>query len=227
MEVFNDIDDAIVNLFRIVRDPASAEELQALVELTPFGRTEFVRCITKTDKQLSDVEKARRFLMRSFGAFATLAKPRNKLFDGMFSSVGRNPRFRWSTLPETIQLTMHRLQGVLIECRPYEDVIKRYDSPETLFYVDPPYLLSESGERAEEIYDNMFTEEQHIELIERLQELQGAVMLSGYPSPIYDDRLTDWQRFTRTSWNKHHKQRTDVLWCRDGKKTTKQLHFVI
>jgi DNA adenine methylase len=102
------------------------------------------------------------------------------------------------------------LQGVVIERRDALEVIRAQDTPDTLFFVDPPYLpatRSKSGYRCE------LTQGRHVELLERLKTVQGMVVLAGYPSELYDQHLKGWKRVERQHRaNGSRRPRTEVLW---------------
>jgi DNA adenine methylase len=107
-----------------------------------------------------------------------------------------------------------RLRDVSLECRPAIDIIERYGrDPETLVYVDPPYLLST---RARKGYRHEFhTEGDHRDLAGALHKCGAAVVLSGYPSALYDELYADWHRVEIAAWTGQGNAdgaRTEVLW---------------
>lgn len=88
-----------------------------------------------------------------------------------------------------LPLLCERLAGVAIECRDWRDIIKLYDRPETFFYLDPPYLPKT---RRTGGYRHELSDPDHQDLVEALNRIQGKVMLSGYPSELYDS--LDWRK---------------------------------
>lgn len=104
----------------------------------------------------------------------------------------------------------------MVEQRPAIDVMRQHDSDETLHFVDPPYLASTrklSGGRA--CYRHEMTDEQHVELLVAVQSLRGMVVLSGYPSQLYDDALSSWARHetrARISAGRGTGIRTECVW---------------
>jgi len=116
----------------------------------------------------------------------------------------------WASYPRSLAAISRRLQGVLIECRPATDVIRAQDTPDTLFFIDPPYVPST---RSKSGYRHEMTESDHVAMLEQLRQVRGMVVLAGYPSKLYDDMLHDWHRVKR-----HHRaagslrMRTEVLW---------------
>ena len=85
-----------------------------------------------------------------------------------------------------------RLQRVQIENAPALEVIKRYDTPETLFYLDPPYVHAARGDT--KAYGFEMTDAEHHELAEYLAVIRGRAIISGYRTKLYDDLFRDWQR---------------------------------
>src|SRR5690606_16751849 len=91
-----------------------------------------------------------------------------------------------------------RLRGVVIENRDAWDVMRQHDSPETLHYVDPPYMHeTRNMRRGNAAYEREMTAEDHEVLLERLQDLTGMVVLSGYRTELYDAGLPGWTRVDR------------------------------
>jgi DNA adenine methylase len=147
-EIYNDLDGEIVSLFRVARD--RGRELQQLIELTPYSRAEFHDSFVASDDPL---EQARRTVMRSymgFGGNLTRANrdqtPQRTGFRD-YSKKNRQsiPAGDWRNWPGALPLIIDRLRGVIIENRPAARVMAEHDTPETLHYVDPPYVHSTRG----------------------------------------------------------------------------------
>lgn len=142
-EVYNDLDDDIVGLFRVLQDPAQACRLVELLRLTPFARREFEIAYDQSD---DPVERARRLVIRSFmgfGSNAHSATQRGHQSTGFRSNSNRSgttPAQDWANLPDAYGAIIARMRGVVIEHRDALEVLRRHDAPDTLHYVDPPYL---------------------------------------------------------------------------------------
>jgi DNA adenine methylase len=137
-EVYNDLDGEIVNVFRVLRNPLSAKELERLIRYTPYSREEFKLSYEDT----SDViERARRTICRSFQGFgsASVTKAHQTGFRSNATRNGTTPAQDWANYPGHITEFTDRLRGVVIENRDAIEVINQHDSPRTLFYIDPPY----------------------------------------------------------------------------------------
>jgi DNA adenine methylase len=139
-EVYNDCWDAVVNVFRVLRDAEKAARLQYLIELTPFARTEFES--NSDDNDDDDVECARRTILRSFAGFGSAATNREYAtgFRANSNRSGTTPAHDWANYPALIAAFVERMRGVVIENKDAVDVIEQHDSSDTLFYLDPPYL---------------------------------------------------------------------------------------
>lgn len=208
-EVYNDLASEVVNVFRVLRDPMKAEDLRRRIELTPFAREEFVATYEAVE---DDVEAARRTIARSmmgFGSDGTLAT-RPTGFRANSNRSGTTPARDWVNYPSAIPAFVERLQGVIIEQRPAIRVIEHHDATDTLHYVDPPYLHSTRA--SEKMYDVEMTDEDHRELAAVLRGLKGMIVLSGYPSPLYEQLYGGWHRVEREALADGARPRTEVLW---------------
>lgn len=215
-EIYNDLDDEVVSLFRVLRDRAAAERLIELVRLTPFARAEFDLTYEVAD---DPVENARRLVARSFMGFGStaVALRRKTGFRADSNRSGKHPAQDWAGLPEALAAVVERFSGVVIENRPAMDVMARFDGPETLLYVDPPYVhATRSGKRIhgglEHAYKHELSDDQHVELLDWLAGCESMVVLSGYPHPLYDDRLRGWRRETILALADGARERTEAIW---------------
>jgi DNA adenine methylase len=101
----------------------------------------------------------------------------------------------WLSAVDGLVEVRHRLARVQILCRDAVDVIRSHDGPGTVFYCDPPYLGETRA--ASDVYAFEMDEEKHVRLLQTLTEVRGKVILSGYPSAIYDEFLRTWRRVER------------------------------
>lgn len=217
VEVVNDLDDDIVNFWRVLRE--QHEELERICAMTPYARAEHAACSIDTEEHrgCSDVERARRFWSRCHQAFS------RRPFDSGWSTGidGRGTVNRAMTLIRAVGRfapLAERLAGVTVEHRDALDVLQQYDAPDAVHYVDPPYVLdTRSGGRARYRHD-MTTDQQH-DLAAVLNHLAGTVLLSGYPSPLYDELYGTWHTYgvegrAGARWTERGGGRitTEVLW---------------
>jgi DNA adenine methylase len=106
---------------------------------------------------------------------------------------------------------------VVIESRPAVDVLTQHDSPASLHYVDPPYVHSTRDEGIQRDYQFEMDDSAHRDLAGVLRSLCGMVVLSGYPSRLYDvDLYPDWHRVECPSLADSLRSRTEVIWINDA-----------
>lgn len=166
VEVINDISADVANLFRVVRKHHAAleEELGWLLA----SREEFERQRRVDPETLTDIERAARFIYLQRLAFG--GKVTGRSFG---TSTTGAARFNLSNLREDLLALHRRLEPVTIERLPYGEVIARYDSPHTLFYLDPPYWNCE-GDYGPGVFERADFER----LVEQLATTEGKFVLS-------------------------------------------------
>lgn len=206
-EVYNDLDGDAVNLFQVLRSDRAGELVEAL-RLTPFSRAEFMEAYSAAH---DPVERARRLIIRSFMGFGSNGHARSTGFRANSNRSGTTPAHDWSNYPDALVLVVERLSGVVIENRDAKKVMAAHDGQDTLHYVDPPYVFATRSDLSKD-YAVELSDQDHAELLEFLCTLEGAVVLSGYPHPMYDAHLAKWRRVERAALADGAKKRTEVLW---------------
>lgn len=183
VEIYNDIDSDLVNFMRVLRDDDMFPDFYNRACLSPYSREEWLFCRDHLNDDENPVERARRFFVlarfsfnglvgRSFGIDVTASK------GGMVQKASA-----YHGVLGMLPALSNRLTSVLIENRDFRDIIRIYDTEQTFFYLDPPYLPET---RRSGSYKCELTLEDHHELIELLSKVKGKVMLSGYSSKLYD-----------------------------------------
>jgi DNA adenine methylase len=212
VEVLGDLDDEILNLYTVVRDPLRAGMLQMLCTLTPFSDAEFRRACDD-EEGLDPVERARRLIVRqAMQVSPDVRKPGVGTGFRRYSGEGRNvSAFDWSTYPDAIAAMSQRLQRVLIERDDAVKTIRRHDRADALFYVDPPYVHG-TRKAPTRGYAHEMDDAAHRELLDCLLSVKGMVILSGYGHPLYDEALVGWRRLTRDVQDHARNARREVLW---------------
>ncbi len=215
IETYNDIDGEVCNFFRVLRE--DKERLIEQIGLTPFSREEFaVAC--QIDPMVPPTERARRFYVRARQVRTGLAQTaslgrwancKNTSRAGMSGVVSR-----WLGGLDSLAQIAERLIRVQIENRPAIDVIRLYDSKETLFYCDPPYIHHTRGD--DSAYAFEMTDEAHCFLADVLNSVKGMVALSNYDCDLLN-RLypaSRWHKITGLNRTIHSTKdkRTEVLW---------------
>jgi DNA adenine methylase len=217
-EVYNDLDDWVVNLFRVLQNEEQAARLVRLLEVTPFARTEFEVARKLGEAEGDPVELARRLIIRSYMGFGSNAHDgRSTGFRSNSNRSGTLPVQDWANYPQALLKIVERFRGVVIEHRDATAVMVQHDSLETLHYVDPPYLPEvRSPANKYGLKYRMYRHEMdaagHLTLIEALHQLEGMVILSGYPPPLYESALPGWRRSETAALADGARKRTEVLW---------------
>ena len=206
IETINDLDGDVVNFFRVLRkDP---QRLAREVALIPYARAEYEEAWERIGRD--EVDRAVRFLVRCNMAFGCKRYVRTRF---KIDIAGREAGYaceQWNALPEEIRVCAQRLKEAQIENRPALDVIRRFNDPNVLMYIDPPYLMQS---RTGRVYRHEMTDANHEELLDELLKTKAKVILSGYASQMYDDALAIWHRRERRAYAQGGAERTEVIWC--------------
>ena len=232
IEVYNDIDGDLVNLFRAIQSPERCALLEHRLTYTLHSREEFVRALQiLKDTSSSADDRAWAFFVgqnQGFSGIDSRKATRGTWARAKHSYNGMSMKTSgWLTKTAMFKQWHDRIKRVTIENDDALNVIKYWDSENTVFYLDPPYVneTRRSGEYSHEIDDNY-----HHKLIELLLTISGDAVLSGYPHPIYDAlEKAGWQIYEkkvicRIDSNQHipngvDRNRTEKLWIkiRNGK----------
>jgi DNA adenine methylase len=212
VEVYNDLDHRVTRLFRVLRD--HGDELHRRLSLTPYSEIEF-QCAQ--EETADEIERARRDFIRwrlSLGgrgdSFSfTLHRVRRGMADVVSGYL--------SMIDEQLPLIVQRLRTVEILCRPAIEVLRCWDSAETLVYADPPYLPSTRHEGSRSVYGREMTDEDHRRLAQVLRSCKAKVVLSGYPSALYDELYGDWRivqfdMANHAAGGRSKTRKTETLW---------------
>lgn len=210
IETVNDINDDVVNLFRVVQ--TKADVLAEAVAGLPYARRVYEVSL-QGDSEASDVERAARFLTMVWQSYGTRA-------DGSACGwkkdvVGRESAYavrNWNRLPSWIVAAQARLKQVQIEHKDALQLIRQFNHPKVLIYCDPPYMLSTRRCRAN--YRHEMDDAAHEELLDVLNRHRGVVMLSGYANELYDAKLQDWARYDTDMVITSGQKRTESLWVK-------------
>lgn len=204
-----------MNLFTVLRSDRAGELVRAIA-FTPYARAEHALSYEAVD---DPVERARRLLVRSHmghGNNGTSIENKNGWrIDGVTNT--NDVAGQWAAFPEHLMRWIERLQGVQIEQRPALDLIRKFDVPNCLMYLDPPYV---PASRSRSIrwttgkccYAHEMSIEDHEVLLETITASRAMIVLSGYPSDLYDRALQRWRRLELKARAHGNSPRTEVLW---------------
>ena len=193
LETYNDLDSELVNFFAVLR--TQSEDLIRQISLTPFSREELLSAC-QADPQLGELERARRFYVRARQTRTGLAQTSSEgrwahcVLTSRAGMAGAVSRWLGAVdgLPEIVQ----RLQRVQIENAPALEIIERYDTAGTLFYLDPPYVHASRNDA--KAYQHEMKDADHTALAEMLRSIKGRAAVSGYRTKLYDQLFADWLR---------------------------------
>jgi len=223
VEVYNDLNGMVVNFYKVLREQPDA--LIRAIALTPYSRAEYLDAQEPCDDPL---ENARRFAVwcwqgRGRGGVVEVGGWRFMRSD----TRGQTPCDDWDDMAHLYDIAA-RFKGVQIENGDALDCIRRYDAPKTLFYVDPPYVQStRSGRWGTSSYVHEMDDNAHRELAGVLRNAQGMVIVSGYPSPLYDELYDGWvkvQTYTRADSKAADQVRLEALWISPNAANVKAAH---
>ncbi len=218
VEVYNDLDKRLVNLFQVIRDPGKLHELQRLCELTPYSRTEFEALVD--EKEPSDpIQRAHWFFVRCRQARGGLGS--QTLTPNAWATSKRSRR----EMPEPVSKYLSAIDGlpgvadrfrkVMIESKPALDVLQKYDSDDALFYCDPPYPHDTLAGAKQPLYAVTMTDGDHAELLTVLKSVKAKVVLSGYSTRMYESTLAEWnktEKQTHVQFSNSGGHRIEAIW---------------
>lgn len=184
VEVYNDVDGGLVNFWRVVRDPALYGDLQRRLALTPYARAEYQAARRTWRDEFDPLERAALWwTMVRQGFSAHASKHAGWSYTVGWSARGMSREVsKYLNAIEGLAAVHERIQRVQIEEGDWRAVMDRYDGPETLFYLDPPYV---PATRRAGGYAHELSIEDHRELVARALAIKGGAVLSGYDHPLY------------------------------------------
>lgn len=222
-EVVNDVDKDLTNFWKVLQGRRTFEDFKHLCWATPFSEAEWNDADLEfkewpvPDPKASDrVVRAWRFFihcrMSLAGrrkSFAPLSKTRVRR--GMNEQASA-----WLSAIDGLAEVHARLRLVAVRCADALDVIQQEDTKGTLYYLDPPYL--QETRAAPDVYRHECDRKHHEELLTLVREVQGKVMLSGYDSPLYAERLEGWTKHTfdlpnNAAGGDSKRRMEECLWC--------------
>ena len=195
-EVINDLNGDLIRFFRVLQDPAHFRALAHRLRYTLYSRAEFGRALEILASGTEDP------ILHAWAVFVAA----NQAFSGIFPAdsvgdwsrsfgTGPNAALRWHARVDDLEAWHRRLRHVQIDQRDALTVIQYWDTPDTVCYVDPPYIASTRA--AQNMYVHEADDAHHRALVDLLLACQGAVVLSGYDHPIYEPLTASGWTLTR------------------------------
>jgi DNA adenine methylase len=216
-EIANDLDGNLMNFYRVLKDPELWSQLKHHLDLTPVSEQGFREAgallagtagdpVQRATALFVRIRQSRQALRKDFStpSVRRLRGGRQEAVNGWWGAV------------DGLEDAHRRIQDVMILCRPALGVIRQFDLPSTLFYLDPPYV---PGTRtARKAYGKFeMTDADHHELLDVLKGCKAKVLLSGYRSALYDAALSAWNRHTfdlpnNAASGKRKGRETEIVW---------------
>ncbi len=199
VEILNDIDGHLISFFRVIQQPETRQTLIECINYMPYSRQlwqEIRKNWKAGDIPENEIERVSQWYYLNRTTFAGDQKR------GGFavpSTTGRNPVQSFRNVIKDLNIIAERLRNVCIENLDYPECISRYDSPQTLFYVDPPYFKHET------YYLDTFTEQDHYRLAGLLHNVKGRAMVTHYQNDLYDELYQGWNKYVYESFKGSHK----------------------
>lgn len=181
--VYNDLHQELVNLFLVIRD--QLKPFKHKVRWTMHSRVMFdLAKMEKKNPRLRDVDRALNYLTVKIQSFASKETAYR-------TAINNLCRSEWSFINDRIERIRDRMLNVNIECLDFEKLIEKYDTPKTLFYIDPPYVGKEF------YYHVPFGMKDHARLASILKSIKGKFALSYYPCEFVASAYKRFRKITR------------------------------
>lgn len=232
-EVYNDLNDNLVTLFRVLRDDDLSKQLYNKLNLTLYSRTDFksAQDMINNKRYKTDVEHA-------WATFVSYNQATNGKGPSRKPGWAHGKEFDVNVFYSRVELIdkMHdRLKNVQVECEDWKKVLATYDSEDTFFYMDPPYVMNTRvGGKAYEV-EFEYERFEHKQIIAYASDAKGMVFLSGYNNSIYNELLNrgwgkvQYEQQITADVKGNKEDRTEVIWYKPGnlleEKKSTQLSF--
>jgi DNA adenine methylase len=218
VELVNDFDELLIAFYRTLRTETTRYRLIDALTYTPYARAEVEAA--EDDPSLDDVERARRFMVRTNQGFGGGQGNWTATLRG---SSGHSNATKWNNFRTRLSLLAERLQNVQIDCKDAVEVLSKIwtaHDPAVAVYLDPPYLeTTRNGSR----YSQEASLQHHEDMLDLAIRLAGPVVLSGYDSALYAEALGDqgagWKKYSHnvvassSSGKGSTANRIEVLWA--------------
>ncbi len=191
IEIYNDLDSGLVNFFRVMRDPKKFGKFYHYAINTPYSREEFLYCRDSWINCKDEALKAYHWYVKNRMSFAGLGRSWGRTVTSSTRGMAEAPA-SWMSILEMLPLIHKRLMRVQIEQKDFRNIIADYDTADTFFYCDPPYV---PATRRDGKYEHEMTIEDHEDLIGMLLTIKGKAILSGYAHPVHQPlEAAGWER---------------------------------
>lgn len=203
LEVYNDLNSDLVTFFSVLRDKEKAAELIRRLRLTPYAREEYYSFYPMPEGD--DIERARALVCRAgMGVGMRMAVSESR---SGFASDGKKIRKNAQVFVNHVKKMgeiAERFRSVVIEHKDALELIPHYDSPDTLWYLDPPYNCGYSFRYRADVDQKA--------MLGAFKKVSGYVVLSGYENRLYADELAGWYMETHQHHTFKNQKTKECLW---------------
>jgi DNA adenine methylase len=203
LSTINDIDENIVNLFRVLQDRNKTMELLRRLRYTPYAKSEYRKAclLLSSGRKLDDVTRAWAFYVAQYmsARHSYYADPNGKMFG--YRQKSSDAHRNYLTFINKVRRIIENAEK-LRRCQILNDdgieIMKRFDGNDVFMFVDPPYLSTTCRSKSK-IYKTEYNDNLHQRLIDFVLSAKSKIMLASYPNELYD-RLLDygWTRIDKT-----------------------------
>jgi DNA adenine methylase len=190
-EVLNDRYAGVTCFYRVLKDAEKLNLLIARLEDHCYSREEFIWCRDTWKTCSDDIERAARWYYTIKCSFGSQGRNFGRSLDSAMMPKAYHNNIK--LFPKCSQ----RLRHVYIENLDWRQCLRDYDHPEMVWYLDPPYYKVTKG-----MFEIEMPNEDHIEMLDRIQHLKGFVAVSSYPNDVYNkyawDKMVRWTVRTST-----------------------------
>ena len=214
IEIINDLDKGVVSIFKALRD--EPKEFITKIKKIKYSEKSFQNALKKSQETFIDyIDQAiNEYILRrmSRGGMKKAFAWSDRMRGGQPGDINA-----WKTSIKQLPLIANRVKNAIILNKDFIEIFKNWDEENTFFYIDPPYLPSTRVEGSTQIYDYEMTEDQHVDLLYLIKNCRGKVLLSGYPSILYNRSLKGWKIKKKnianhSSQSKTKERRIECLW---------------
>ena len=209
LEVYNDLEQNIYSLFKVISNKESLDRLKNRLYLTPYSsqlREEYKELLTHDDLSIEDRAYYFFYVCRtSFNGIGEFSYDTNLVRRGCTKCISS-----YLGAVDGLSNIYQRLCNAMIFNMDIFDLIDKFDFEDTFFYLDPPYV--QSTRKSNNRYKEEFEDDLHVKLVDRLLKIKGKCLISGYDSHIYDKLVENgWHKYTFKAPNVGY-EATEVLW---------------
>lgn len=211
-EVISDIDKNLLSIFKAVRD--EPQEFIDRLKKIKYCEASFEKALDKTEHKFDDYidQGVNEYVLRrmSRGGLKKAFAWSDRMRGGQPGDVNA-----WATMIKHLPMLAERIKNVSILHCDFRKAVKMWNEEGTLIYLDPPYLPE--TRTATSAYDFEMSEEDHLDLLNLVKDARAKIIVSGYPSPLYNKFFKGWRMSKKDMANhsaqgKKKARRIEVLW---------------